>query len=56
MSAFQMGLVDGATEIHKSTLARQVLRQYEPTEDLFPTQHLPRLRAAAREKYADVLN
>jgi acyl-CoA dehydrogenase len=56
MSAFQMGLVDGATEIHKSTLARQVLRQYEPTEDLFPTQHLPRLRAAARDKYADVLN
>ncbi len=56
MSAFQMGLVDGATEIHKSTLARQVLRQHEPTEDLFPTQHLPRLRAAAREKYADVLS
>ena len=56
MSAFQMGLVDGATEIHKSTLARQVLRQYEPTEDLFPTQHLPRLRAAARAKYADVLD
>jgi acyl-CoA dehydrogenase len=56
MNSYQMGLVDGATEIHKSTLARQVLRGYVATEDLFPTQHLPRLRAAAREKYADVLD
>lgn len=55
MNSFQMGLVDGATEIHKSTLARQLLRQYEGTTDLFPTQHLPRLREAARAKYADLL-
>jgi acyl-CoA dehydrogenase len=55
MNSFQMGLVDGATEIHKSTLARQVLRRYEGTDELFPTQHLPRLREAARAKYADTL-
>jgi acyl-CoA dehydrogenase len=55
MNSYQMGLVDGATEIHKSTLARQLLRQYEATEDLFPTQHLPRLREAAQVKFADVL-
>ncbi|WP_111510822.1 acyl-CoA dehydrogenase family protein [Mycobacterium kyogaense] len=53
MNSFQMGLVDGATEVHKSTLARQLLRQYEGTQDLFPTQHLPRLQDAAREKFAD---
>ncbi|CDO30858.1 acyl-CoA dehydrogenase family protein [Mycolicibacterium porcinum] len=55
MNSFQMGLVDGATEVHKSTLARQVLRQFEGTDDLFPTQHLPRLEEAARSKYAHVL-
>ncbi|HVE27434.1 MAG TPA: hypothetical protein VNC22_18635, partial [Sporichthya sp.] len=52
---YQMGLVDGATEIHKSTVARQVLRGYTATEDLFPSQHLPRLRDQARAKYALVL-
>jgi acyl-CoA dehydrogenase len=55
MTAYQMGLVDGATEIHKSTVARQVLRGYTATEDLFPSQHLPRLRDQARAKYALVL-
>lgn len=55
MNSYQMGLVDGATEIHKSTLARQLLRQYEGTDGLFPTQHLPRLREAAQAKYAQAL-
>jgi acyl-CoA dehydrogenase len=32
-----------------------VLRNYEPSDDLWPTQHLPRRRAAAREKFADLL-
>lgn len=48
-----MALADGPTEVHKSTVARQVLRDYKPhTDDLFPTKHIPKLRAAAREKYA----
>ncbi|HEY3686167.1 MAG TPA: acyl-CoA dehydrogenase family protein [Streptosporangiaceae bacterium] len=53
--SFHMGLADGPTEVHKITLARQVLRGYEPSGDLFPTRHEPKLRAAALEKYADVL-
>jgi len=53
--SFHMGLADGPTEVHKITLARQVLRGYEPTADLFPTRHVPKLRAAALEKYADVI-
>ena len=45
-----MGLADGPTEVHKVTVARQVLRDYQPSDDLWPTQHLPKLRdAAARE-------
>lgn len=48
-----MAIADGPTEVHKSTVARQVLRDYKATEDLFPTKHLPKLRAAARDKYAE---
>jgi acyl-CoA dehydrogenase len=51
-----MGLVDGATEVHKITLARELLSNYTATDDLFPTQHLPKLHAAARERYADLLD
>jgi acyl-CoA dehydrogenase len=50
-----MGLADGPTEVHKVTVAKQVLRDYEPVDDLWPSQHLPKLRAAARAKYAQHL-
>jgi acyl-CoA dehydrogenase len=50
-----MGLADGPTEVHKVTVARQVLRDYQPSDDLWPTGHLPKRLAAAREKYAAYL-
>jgi len=50
-----MGLADGPTEVHKVTVARQVLRDYRPSDDLWPTAHRPKLLAAAQEKYADFL-
>jgi acyl-CoA dehydrogenase len=56
LESLHMGLVDGATEVHKITLARELLSNYTATDDLFPTQHLPKLHAAARERYADVLD
>ena len=52
IQSFHMGLADGPTEVHKITVARQVLREYQATTDLFPTQHIPRLREAAIRKYA----
>ena len=55
LESYHMGLADGATEVHKVTLARQILKGYSPTDDLFPTRHLPRLRAEAEERFADVL-
>jgi acyl-CoA dehydrogenase len=33
-----------------------VLRDYRPSDDLWPTQHLPRRLAAAREKFAEHLD
>jgi acyl-CoA dehydrogenase len=53
MESFVMGLADGPTEVHKITLARQILRDYRGTDGLFPTGHIPSLREAAIKKYGD---
>ena len=37
LGAGVMGLADGPTEVHKVTVARQVLRDYRPSDDLWPT-------------------
>jgi acyl-CoA dehydrogenase len=55
VAAAVMGLVDGPTEVHRTTVARQVLRAYEPVEGLWPSQHLPARTAAARAKFAEYL-
>jgi len=55
LAAGVMGLADGPTEVHKVTVARQVLRYYRPSDDIWPTEHLPKKREAAREKLAEYL-
>ncbi|MET8651156.1 MULTISPECIES: acyl-CoA dehydrogenase family protein [Nocardia] len=50
-----MGLADGPTEVHKTTVAKQVLRDHKPTEDTWPTEWIPRQREAALAKYAEFL-
>ena len=55
MSVPVMGLVDGPTEVHRVTIARQILKRYQPAPGLWPTEHLPAKVAAAREKFADLL-
>lgn len=45
-----MAIADGPTEVHKWTLAKQLLRDVQPGETLFGSGHLPTLRDAAREK------
>jgi acyl-CoA dehydrogenase len=56
LESFHMGLADGPTEVHKTTLARQVLKDFKPTSDLFPTTHLLKLQAEAEDRYAAVLD
>jgi acyl-CoA dehydrogenase len=46
---------DGPDEVHRESVARQILRGYEPPADGVPTEHLPTRRAAAREKFAELL-
>jgi len=48
-----MAAVDGPTEVHQITVARDVLKDYEPVDDLWPSEHLPKKLAAARAKYAE---
>lgn len=51
----EMGIVDGPTEVHKLAVAKSVLREYSPSDDLFPTYHVPKKLEAARKKLAKYL-
>ncbi len=50
-----MGIADGVDEVHKVTVARNVLKGYKPHEGLWPTEYLPAKREEARKKYADLI-
>jgi len=47
-------LYDGADEVHRVTVARQLLKNYEPHE--MPSQHIPTRRDAAQKKFAALLD
>jgi acyl-CoA dehydrogenase len=55
INSFFLGLADGPTEVHKVTVARQVLGNFKPTTDLFPAYHVPRERDRALALYGDAL-
>jgi len=45
---------DGPDEVHKSLVARTVLKRYKPVEG-WPTEHIPSRRPAAEVKWAQLL-
>ena len=47
-------IYDGPDEVHRVTVARQVLKGYKPVD--VPTEHVPTRRRAAQEKFADYLD
>jgi acyl-CoA dehydrogenase len=49
------GLADGPTEVHKATVARQVLRDYRPSEGMWPSQWIPAKIDDAKAKFAHLL-
>jgi acyl-CoA dehydrogenase len=51
-----MGLVDGPTEIHKVTIARQVLKDHSPHPDGWPTMLRPRRLVEARERFDNLVD
>ncbi len=50
-SAPTMGIADGVDEVHKATVARNVLSGYEPHEGFWPTEYIPAKREKARSKF-----
>ena len=46
-SGMMLALADGPTEVHQTTVARQLLRDYQPAPGRWPTEHIPTRRAEA---------
>jgi acyl-CoA dehydrogenase len=47
-----MAIADGPTEVHKVTVAKAVLKEYQPYEGLWPRDFLPDRVAEARARFA----
>ncbi|MET7771885.1 acyl-CoA dehydrogenase family protein [Nocardia sp. NPDC005366] len=47
-----MAIADGPTEVHKITLAKEVLKDYAPGDPVYPSGYRPTLRESARELVA----
>jgi len=50
-----MATVDGPTEVHKVTIAQQVLKQHRPAPDNWPSQFRPRRLMLGRQAFDDVV-
>ena len=49
-------IYDGPDEVHRVTVARRVLRGYEPAKGPWPSEHIPTRKEAARAKFAELLD
>jgi len=47
--------VDGPDEVHRVSVARQILAGYQPSEGMWPREHVPTRREEARRKFAALL-
>jgi acyl-CoA dehydrogenase len=52
IDSFHVGLADGPTEVHKVTVAREVLKDVVPAKNMFPDYMGYQLDALSQEKYA----
>ena len=48
--------VDGADEVHRESIARQILKGYETPKDGVPSEYMPARREQARQKFAALLD
>ena len=49
-------IYDGPDEVHRASVARQVLRGYEAPADEVPSEFIPARREGARRQFADLLD
>jgi acyl-CoA dehydrogenase len=50
-----LGLADGPTEVHQQTVAKELLKLYEPAPGMWPSAYLPPKREAAEAALADLI-
>lgn len=56
LASVALGIADGPTEVHKMTLARDVLKDHQAAEGDWPSEHLPDRRRAALAAFASLLD
>ncbi|HLH64113.1 MAG TPA: acyl-CoA dehydrogenase family protein [Solirubrobacteraceae bacterium] len=49
-------IYDGPDEVHRASVARQILRGYSAPADGVPSEHIPTRREAARRRFAELLD
>jgi acyl-CoA dehydrogenase len=49
-------LYDGPDEVHRQSVARNILRDYRAPDGWLPREHVPTRREAARQKFAQLLD
>jgi acyl-CoA dehydrogenase len=42
--------------VHKAMLVRELLKNYQPENGIFPSYHIPALEERARQLYGDTLD
>ncbi len=55
INSYHVGLADGPTEVHKVTVAREVLKEYQPCDTMFPDYTLYAREERAYELYGEHL-
>jgi acyl-CoA dehydrogenase len=48
-------IYDGPDEVHRQSVAKQIMRGFEPPADGVPSEHMPTRRQSARERFAQLL-
>ncbi|MGB8366709.1 MAG: acyl-CoA dehydrogenase family protein [Rhizomicrobium sp.] len=51
-----LATADGPTEVHKVQIAKAYLKKAKPAEGLFPSDHIPTRKAAAKARFAKELS
>src|ERR671918_28205 len=54
-TAWEIDRYNDYKRVHKVTVARQVLRDYKPSDDVWPTEWIPKKLDAARARFAEYL-